>query len=497
MKLTCRSHIVQNPTPAKMTNANVSTRSRRNSGVFSMNSVKMNTADKYCVIGAGAAGLAIAKTFKARGIPFDCLERENDLGGLWNIGTNSGLVYETTHFVSSREFQGYEDFPMPEDWPVYPSHEYGLVYLRNYAEHFGIDELITYNRTVEKIEPNEKGWRVWLKEENGPLQYRGVVIANGHHDVPRYPDYPGEFSGSVLHSRDYRSPTQLTGERILVIGAGNSGCDIAVDAVHLGRDVMLSMRRGYYFVPNFTLGWPTDDVMDSLEAVPMPRKFRSWLYSLHHFISVGRYERFGLQKPDYGILEAHPTVNSHIPLYASQGLITPKPAISQLNGDTVHFTDGSAEKIDMIVYATGYEISVPFIDRSHIFADDGAPKLFLNIFHRDRNDLFAAGLIQANGSIWRTADMQAQLISNYIVASHTAPDDVRWFDDLKASTAAPLARKIMPVASERHTLEVNYFDYRRVLKKFNRKFRKFAGKRLEPTASAPAASVLSATASTP
>ena len=455
------------------------------------------TAEKYCVIGAGAAGLAVAKNFKARGIPFDCLEREGDLGGLWNIGTNSGIVYETTHFVSSRDFQGYEDFPMPEDWPVYPSHEYGLTYLRSYAEHFGVLDHISFNRTVENVEPCDAGWHVSLKGEEEPRLYRGIVIANGHHDVPRYPDYPGEFTGEILHSRDYKSPKQLSGKNILVVGAGNSGCDIAVDAVHLGRNVMLSMRRGYYFVPNFTLGWPTDDVMDFLEPVPMPRKFRSWIYSVSHFILVGRYWRFGLPKPDYGILEAHPTVNTHIPVYASQGLVTPKPAIARLDGNIVHFTDGSQEQADMIVYATGYHFAIPFIDRTHIFANDGAPKLFLNIFHPDRSDLFAAGLVQANGSIWRIADMQAQLISNYIVASRTAPDQVRWFDTLKANATDTLARKIVPVATERHTLEVNYFDYRQTLKKLNRKFGKFADQQLEIASSSPARPVFSPAPSSP
>jgi len=181
----------------------------------------------------------------------------------------------------------------------------------------------------------------------------------------------------------------------------------------------------------------------------------------------------------------------------SQGLTKPKPAVSSFDGTTVHFTDGSAEQFDMIVYATGYEISIPFVDPSHIFADNGAPKLFLNIFHRDRNDLFAAGLVQANGSIWRIADMQAQLISNYILATHTEPHEVRWFDELKSTATDPLPRKILPVASERHTLEVNYFDYRRLLKKYNRKFRRFAGRQLEAAESIRTGSELSPMAPTP
>ena len=95
-----------------------------------------NETDKVCIIGAGSSGLAAAKTFAERGIPFDCLEREDDIGGLWNETTGTGVVYDTTYLVSSRKYTGFEDYPMPEEYPTYPSHREALAYLRDYAQNF-------------------------------------------------------------------------------------------------------------------------------------------------------------------------------------------------------------------------------------------------------------------------------------------------------------------------------------------------------------------------
>src|SRR3954447_10651620 len=133
--------------------------------------------DKVCIIGAGSSGLAAAKVFSERGIPFHCLERENDIGGLWNETTNTGVVYDTTYLVSSRKYTGFEDYPMPEDFPTYPSHREALAYLRDYAQAFGILDRIQFNTVVEAAERTEAGWRVHIAGESRPRLYRALVIA--------------------------------------------------------------------------------------------------------------------------------------------------------------------------------------------------------------------------------------------------------------------------------------------------------------------------------
>src|SRR5262245_23908206 len=191
------------------------------------------TADRYCIIGAGASGLATAKNFLARGIACDCLEREADIGGLWNIATASGIVYETTHLVSCISSTGFDDLPMlDEDYPEYPSHQRVLGYFRDYSAKFGLQRHIELGKAVTRLEPTADGrWQVSVAGEPAPRSYRGVVIASGHHDVPRLPTYPGSFAGKIIHSRHYKSPLQVRDKRVLVVGCGNSAADVVSDAV--------------------------------------------------------------------------------------------------------------------------------------------------------------------------------------------------------------------------------------------------------------------------
>jgi len=250
--------------------------------------------DKYCIIGAGASGLAIAKNFNERGIPFDCLEREADLGGLWNIATNSGIVYETTHLVSASYSTAYDDMPMgEEDFPPYPSHERVLGYFRDYVEKFGLAGHIQFGRRVERASVRaDKLWDVSVAGEARPRIYRGVVVASGHHDVPRTPTYPGTFAGEMIHSRDYRRPRQVRDKRVLVVGCGNSAADIVSDAVHGSSRVFMSLRRGYWFVPKFMLGFPTHDVVSWVEFFPLPRLLKRWLFQASLWVLQGPPSRY-------------------------------------------------------------------------------------------------------------------------------------------------------------------------------------------------------------
>jgi cation diffusion facilitator CzcD-associated flavoprotein CzcO len=217
-----------------------------------IDSVDITSANMYCIIGAGASGLAVAKNFVAAGIPFEVLEREPDIGGLWNIATPTGMVYETAHLVSAKHSTGWDDYPMDDlAYPEYPSHARVLGYFRDYIRHFGLAPYIHTGKTVASVTRTSDGrWAVTVAGEASTRIYKGVVLANGHHCAPRMPTYPGTFDGEIIHSSSYRSPKQLRDKRVLVVGAGNSACDIARDAAHSsGTPVFMSMRRGHWFVP--------------------------------------------------------------------------------------------------------------------------------------------------------------------------------------------------------------------------------------------------------
>jgi cation diffusion facilitator CzcD-associated flavoprotein CzcO len=430
--------------------------------------VKSNT-DKVCIIGAGSSGLAAAKTFSERGIPFDCLEREDDIGGLWNEATNTGVVYDTTYLVSSRKYTGFEDYPFPDEYPTYPSHRETLAYLRAYALNFGILDQIEFNTAVERVGRAQDGWRVKVAGEKRPRFYRALVIANGHHHVPRIPNIPGTFTGEILHSRDYRSVKQLADKRVVVVGSGNSASDIVVDATSVAQRIYLSMRRGTYFVPKFMFGRPMDGIINFCEKIPMPRGLRNILYTHWHRLIVGRNELYGLPEPEHRVMDSHPTMTTVLPQLVAHGRIGVKPEIAAFDGNKVRFSDGSEVEADLVVYATGYEISIPFLDNNFIFDADKRPLLYLNVFHPEFDDLFAVGLIQANGSIWRLADYQSQLVASYLIALAERHERADWFHQLKSQGHASMAQGSY-VQSERHRLEANYYAYRRQLRRHLRRF---------------------------
>lgn len=426
---------------------------------------------KYCVVGAGPSGLAVAKTFLERSIPFDWFERESDIGGVWNINTPTGVVYETTHLVSASPFTAFEDFPMDEgEYPLYPNHAEVMRYFRDFADHFDLLRKLNLNTAINHIEFSMGLWRVNIEREHSPRTYKGVILANGHHFEPRMPEIPGEFAGEIIHSSSYKSPKQLRGKRVLVIGAGNSGCDIVIDAVHNGEGVVHSMRRGYWFVPKFLLGFPTHGCLEVVEWLPLPQMIKAWLLQLAYFLLVGPPERYGLPRPNYGIHQSHPTMTDEIPRQLEHGRIITKPSVERLTGSNVVFVDGSVETVDLIVCATGYKMSFPFLNPRLVVGPEGAPKFFMNIFHPEHENLFAVGLIQANGSIWRLADYQARLIAATILARQNKPELAKWFHSHMRSAGSDRAMRRYFVASERHNLEVNYYEYRRALKRLLKKF---------------------------
>lgn len=423
---------------------------------------------RLCIVGAGSSGLAVARHFAAAGIEFDCFEREDDIGGNWYYGKPHSSVYKSTHLISSKRLTEYPDCPMPAEWPEYPHHVQVLEYLRRYAEHFGLYPRIQFNTAIERIEPADGVWHVTLAGGDERC-YSGVVVANGHNWDPRWPDYPGHFDGQMLHSSQYKTPDVLRGRRVLVVGAGNSGCDIAVEAAQNADRVFQSLRRGYHFLPKFLGGKPADQVGERLLRWRVPLPLRRAIARVFIRLTVGSPARYGLPQPDHRLFETHPIINSQLPYYAGHGDISIKPDIVELAGDRVRFADGSEEPIDVIVYATGFRISFPFIDQQHLNWRDGRPRLYLNIFHPQHENLFFCGLIQPDSGQFGLVHYQAELIAHYLISRRRGTRAAKRLAEATRAADQDLSAGIRYIHSPRHLLEVEHFSYRRRLQRWSAK----------------------------
>lgn len=419
---------------------------------------------RLCVIGAGPSGLATVKALRDRGLACDCFERQDDVGGNWYFGKPNSSVYRSTHLISSKRLTEFKDFPMPKDYPPYPSHVQVLEYLRAYAREFRLYDDIHLNRSVERIEPDQGGWIVKLAEETAPRHYARVFIANGHHWSPRWPTFPGALTGETMHAHDYKSPEVLAGRRVLVIGAGNSGCDIAVEAAQHAAAAFISVRRGYHFLPKFMHGKPIDILGLNLQRLRFPLWLRRLISAALVRMVLGPPQRFGLPRPDHKLFETHPIINSQLFYQLGHGRIRAKPDAAQFDGEEVVFVDGSREQVDLVIFATGYDVRFPFIDESLMNWRDGFPDLHLFAFHPERDDLFVIGMIQPNGGLWPLAELQATLAAAFVDADLHGARAAEEFRQQKRAKRAQLDGGIHFQSTPRHRIEVDYFTFRNELR---------------------------------
>lgn len=441
----------------------------------------------YAIIGAGPSGLSAARALSKAGIAFDGYEASHDVGGLWDISNPRSTMYESAHLISSRTTTEFAEFPM--DTTVdYPGHRVLHDYFRAFAERFCLSDRFRFGAQVTQLQRHEDGrWMLRADTADGPVEtaYDGVVIANGTLAEPNIPQFAGEFSGEIMHTSAYKSASQLDGKRVLLIGAGNSGCDIAVDAVHHAASIEMSVRRGYYFVPRYILGKPTDTLN---QGRPLPARIKQAIDSRLLRAFTGDPVKFGFPAPDYRIYESHPIVNTLILNHLGQGDLRIRADIDRFDGDTVHFRDGSTGEYDLVLLATGYRLDYPFVDRTDLNWQGWSPRLYLNVFPPSHNGLFVMGMIEASGIGWQGRYEQAELIAAYLRADaaaqasfHRRMNDQPWPD---------LSGGYHYLGLERMSYYVNKDAYRRAVRAQTRELT--AGRAATTTAPAPAPSTTAA-----
>jgi cation diffusion facilitator CzcD-associated flavoprotein CzcO len=417
-----------------------------------------------CLIGAGSSGIAVAKALHEHGVPFDCYEASDRVGGNWVFGNKNGMsaAYRDLHINTSRDRMAYSDFPMPADYPDYPHHAQIAAYFDDYVDHFGFRDKIRFETPVESATRRDDG--VWEVRAGGRvLEYDGVLVANGHHWNPRWPEpaFAGTdtFEGEQLHAHSYVDNSIFAGKRALILGMGNSAMDIAVESSYVAEQTFLAARRGAWIVPKYLFGRPSDQFKND-PRVPFAVRQRI----VHQIVKMhtGDLTKYGLPKPDHKFGEAHPTISGRILDRIQHGRVIPKRNIRRLDGRFVEFEDGSREQVDVIVYCTGYKITFPFFDEDLIAAPDNHIELYRRVFHPDFADLAFIGLLQPLGAIMPLAEAQGQWLAAYFKGEYALPPRAEMLADIAADQEAMRKRY---VASKRHTIQVDFDDYLYALEK--------------------------------
>ena len=427
---------------------------------------------RVAIVGAGSSGISSCQVLNARGIAFDCFEMGSQVGGNWRYENDNGMsaAYRSLHINTSRRTMAYASYPMPEDLPDYPNHFQIARYFDNYVDHFGFRDKIRFRTEVTKVERarDGAGWSVsWRDLESGDedtATYASVIVANGHHWDPRWPEPPFEgqdtFEGEQIHVHSYKEPDILRGKRVLVLGIGNSATDLAVESSRNADATFLAMRRGSWIIPKYVGGRPTDELApDLLTFLPLP--VQRFFIGRTITKAAGKPMDYGLPEPDHKMAEAHPTVSSDLLPRLGHGDITVKPNIARFaGGRTVEFEDGSSEELDLIIYCTGYKITFPFFDPGLLAARDNRIPLYRRVVHPDLDGLYFVGLLQPLGAIMPLAEAQSEWIGDLLEGKVTLPSPERMHEVIKREDARMAKRY---VASKRHTIQVDFKPYMRAI----------------------------------
>src|SRR5437588_5225442 len=419
-----------------------------------------------CVIGAGVSGLTACKALSDFGVPLTCFEASDEVGGNWYFQNPNGVssAYRSLHIDISKPSISFRDFPMPDRYPDYPHHTHIFEWLRDYADAFALRENIRFNTPVARASRGPGGGWLIALEDGSREAFDALLVCNGHHWSPRFPQFPGTFDGPQIHSHDYidpSNPLDLYGKRVLVVGIGNSAVDIVSE---LGRKTVaevafISTRSGAYVVPKYLFGKPADQIVKTDPRIPLGLQRRT--ARILPRIFSGRMEDFGLPTPNHNFLDAHPTVSSELLGRLGSGDAVAKGDVEELLGDRVRFADGSVELLDAIIYATGYNVSFPFFDEGFLAAPDNVLPLYKRMFKPGIDDLGFIGLGQAIPTIFPFAELQSKLAARWLSGDWAPPPRAQMEEEIVRDEAFHTGHF---VSKPRHTMQLEWYSYEHELR---------------------------------
>lgn len=423
---------------------------------------------RAAVIGAGAAGLCAAKHLRGRGVEVVVYELGTQIGGLWVYENDNGLspAYRSLHLNSENRVTAYRDFPFPKDAPLYPDHVQVTQYLRDYAAHFGITTSIRFRAKVVSVAKRDDGWQVVLDDGSQDV-FDAVVVASGHQGVARHPPFATDFQGEYLHAHSYRTPEPFRDKHVLVVGIGNSACDIAADIAAVATSTRMAARSPVLLMPRMFLGVPTSRVLGRLEKPWMPWALRRRIRIAISRIAHGTMEQWGFVTPTK---RTHPAGHHLLMGQFVWGRVQARPGIQSVSGSMVTFTDGRSEAYDTMIAATGYEVDLPFL------SDDASPvhghwlELYERVVRPGHPGLYFVGFfnVTGGGNI-RMMDDQAEWVAALTIGEQGLPDEATMMASLRSERDA--IEKLYP-DSPRYGLELDPIAYRDSLAREMKRARK-------------------------
>ncbi|NXO96727.1 FMO4 monooxygenase, partial [Certhia brachydactyla] len=430
---------------------------------------------RVAVIGAGAAGLASVKCCLDEGLEPTCFESSEDIGGVWRYTDSADhrrvTVYRSVVTNTSKEMSCFSDFPFPEDFPNYLSHSLILEYLRMYARNFALLQHIRFQTTVLSLKKRPDfttsgQWEV-VTETGGVHEahiFDAVMVCTGHYQEPYLPlaAFPGiesRFKGQRLHSQEYRDVQAFQGKRVLVIGIGNTGGDLSVELSRVAAKVFLSTRSNTWVISRISKhGFPFDMVsttrFNQLVEWLLPsalsrrirfRKFNSWFNHTNYGLASSKSSKFNM------------IINEELPFCLLSGAVVLKPNVKEFTESSAVFEDGTTEEnIDVVLFATGYNFSFPFLEDSVRSTIDNNHSLYRCIFppQLEKPTLAIVGLIQLTGSIMVGSEMQARWVTGVFAGWNKLPPPSRMMAEV-LKMKPPVKRN----PSERENLKLSFISY--------------------------------------
>ena len=303
------------------------------------------------IVGAGPAGLACAAAMRAAEFNVTVFEKADNVGSAWR------RHYDRLHLHSDRKHSGLPGMAMPPSYPQYPSRMQMVAYLESYAARFDIRP--AFNTAISRIRRDGARWRA--ETARGSITAPVVVVATGIADAPYRPSWPGQdaYQGAVVHSSEYRNPAPYPGKRVLVVGFGNSGGEIALDLAEAGVDVALAVRGPVQILPRDLLGLPI--LTWAILYQRLPARLVDLINAPILRLAVGSFEKLGLRRAAKGPRQMVDE-DGRVPLIdvgtlarIRDGSIRIRGAIDRFVSDGVAFADATVEQFDAVILATGFQ----------------------------------------------------------------------------------------------------------------------------------------------